>query len=163
MSGTSAGGGCFDPPVASINTAPSTSGQAPFTVTFTDASGGCPGTAWLWYFDDGTATSPDQDPPAHQFLLPDTYTVTLTVWNALGFDSTTQDITVTAIVPPPVLCTVPNFTANGGVQRSAAQGNLESAGFTTVVNPTNGNWKITTQSLVGGSQVACNAGITVGH
>ena len=161
--GAGGGGGCYDPPVAAINTAPATTGQAPYTVTLTDASGGCPGTAWLWSFDDGTATSPDQDPPAHTFTIADTYTVSLTVWNALGFDTVTQDIVVSALVTPPPTCTVPNYTAGGGVQRSLAQGMWNAAGFTTTVNPTTGNWKIKSQSLVGGSVVACDATITVSN
>lgn len=166
MSGTAAGGGCFDPPVAAINSAPSTSGAAPFTVTFTDASGGCPGIAWLWDFGDGTATSPDQDPPAHEFLAVGTYTVTLTVWNNQGFDSATQDITVDAVVVPPPLCTVPNFTSGGGVHYSAAQGIWGSAGFSTTidmtnVNTTSGSGKLKSQSIVGGSQVPCDSTISV--
>jgi PKD repeat protein len=164
MSGTAATGGCVDPPAASINVAPSTTGEAPFTATFTDASGGCPGIAWLWDFGDLSATSPDQDPGAHTFTAIGTYTVSLTVWNAVGWDTDTQDITVTTVVVPPTLCTVPNFTSSGGVHWSAAQGIWGAAGFTTTVDmtavdTTHGSGKLRSQSLVGGSEVPCEGTI----
>ena len=169
MSGTGVGGsGCYDPPVASINAAPATTGQAPFTVTFTDASGGCVEDTdiFSWSFSDDGSTSSDRDAGSHTFTTAGTWTVTLTVWTSNGFSSTTQDITVAAIVTPPPLCTVPNFTSSGGVHYSAAQGIWGAAGFTTTVDMTNvntssGSGKLKSQSIVGGSQVPCSSIISV--
>jgi Flp pilus assembly protein TadG len=160
MSGTAAGGGCFDPPNAAINVSPANTGATPFTVTLTDASGGCPGTAWLWDFGDGTATSSEQDPPAHTYTIAATYTVTLTVWNPNGYDSTTTEIAVADEVVPPALCEVPRFSVDE-TELSAAQGIWNAAGFTTTVQPTNGNFKIRSQSLTGGTPVPCDSTITV--
>lgn len=60
------------------------------TVQFTDLSQNLP-TTWLWDFGDGT-TSADQN-PSHVFA-PGTYTVSLTVTNAAGTNTSTQQITV---------------------------------------------------------------------
>jgi PKD repeat protein len=73
------------------------SGYAPLTVTFTDLSTGNPDN-WYWDFGDGsTSTGPNQE---HSYLLPGTYTVTLTVSNAKGTDAETQEIIVSAPTPP---------------------------------------------------------------
>ena len=161
-SNTSSGGWCGSPPNASINVSPGTTGSMPsFTVTFTDASGGCPATAWSWNFGDGSATSTAQDPPAHAYTAVGTYTVTMRASNSVGYtDALPVTITVLALVTPPPLCWVPSFT---DVQRSAAQGIWAAAGFTTTVQPDNGNWKIKSQSIVGGSQVPCSSPITVSN
>ena len=65
-------------PVAGITASP-TSGTAPLTVTFSDASTGGP-TSWAWDFGDGT-TSNVQFPPAHTYTTADTYTVSLIASN----------------------------------------------------------------------------------
>ncbi len=63
-------------------------------VTFTDASTGA--TSWAWDFDgDGTVDSTDQNPPAHTYTTPGTYTCRLTASNGHGSD--TAEITVTVI------------------------------------------------------------------
>ncbi|MBR1368015.1 hypothetical protein RJ53_00310 [Methanocalculus chunghsingensis] len=51
-------------------------GGAPLTVHFTDLSNGSP-IEWIWNFGDGS-TSTEQN-PAHTYLAPGTYTVSLTV------------------------------------------------------------------------------------
>jgi PGF-pre-PGF domain-containing protein len=71
-------------PVADFS-ADVTSGDAPLVVRFTDASTGN-ATAWAWDFGDG-GTSPDQN-PVHAYLTAGTYTVTQTVTNADGSNST---------------------------------------------------------------------------
>mgnify|MGYP003764676023 CR=1 FL=1 len=88
------------PPVAAFSAAP-TSGIAPLTVQFTDASTGSP-TAWSWNFGDGGTS--DQQHPSHTYNEPGTYTVNLTATNAGGSDTETKTgyITVTAPVLPPV-------------------------------------------------------------
>lgn len=160
ISGTGLGGGCFGPPNASINVAPGKTGAVPFDVSFTDASGGCPPTAWSWNLGDGT-TSTLEDPPGHTYTAVGTYTVTMRASNAYGYsDAPPVTITVVDTVTPPPLCYVPSFT---DVQLSAAQGIWNAAGFTTTLQPTTGNFKIKSQSLVGGSQVPCGSPITVSN
>jgi Cysteine protease len=64
-----------------------TSGKVPFTVFFTDKSSGSP-TSWNWDFGDG-ATSTDKN-PTHQYLEEGSYTVKLTVTNAVGNNTVTK-------------------------------------------------------------------------
>jgi hypothetical protein len=63
---------------------------------------------------------------------------------------------------------VPNFTNNGGVNINSAEGIWAGAGFTTTVqignHPNNpANWKIKSQTIVAGTQVACDSTITVSN
>lgn len=74
------------PPVANFS-ADSTTGTAPFTVTFTDQSTNAP-TSWSWSFGDGT-TAVDQN-PIHVYSVSGTYTVTLTATNGAGSDGETK-------------------------------------------------------------------------
>jgi len=74
------------PPVAAFTASP-TSGYAPLIVQFTDASTGAP-SSWSWDFGDGGSSTLQH--PSHQYLIPETYTVTLTVTNAQGSDSETK-------------------------------------------------------------------------
>ncbi|MDI6876038.1 MAG: PKD domain-containing protein [Methanomicrobiales archaeon] len=79
-----------------------TSGTAPLTVQFTDASTGDGITAWAWDFEnDGTVDSTDQN-PSHVYDTPGTYTVKLTVTNAGGSDDEvkTDFISVSAAPTP---------------------------------------------------------------
>jgi len=76
-------------PVANF-TADVTTGDAPLTVQFTDASTGAE--SWSWDFGDG-ATSTDRN-TTHSYQSAGTYTVTLTVENSAGSDSATATITV---------------------------------------------------------------------
>jgi PKD repeat protein len=87
-------------PVASFTGTP-TSGVAPLTVTFTDASTNSP-TAWVWTFGDGT-TSTAQN-PSHIYSTAGTYTVSLKATNAVGSNTLTRTdyITVTAAPVIPV-------------------------------------------------------------
>jgi len=171
--GGGGGGGCL-PPSAGINSTPGTSGSAPLTVTFRDASGGGAPTDWTWTYKDSTNADvfpPDvhvQDPAPKVFANPGTYTVTLVASNACG--STTSAPTTITVTPnnPPPACTVPNFTSNGGVNIDSAQGIWNGAGFTTTVqignHPNNpANWKIKSQTIVAGTQVACDSTITVSN
>jgi hypothetical protein len=63
----------------------------PFTATFTDTSDASP-TKWLWDFGDGT-TSTEKN-PTHKYKSTGTYNVTLTVWNDLGSDTTSQQYVI---------------------------------------------------------------------
>lgn len=91
---TVTGGPAGSAPVAAF-AASTTSGTAPLTVTFTDASTNAP-TAWSWNFGDG-GTSTTQS-PAHTYTTAGTYTVSLIASNAYGSDTETKTgyITVTA-------------------------------------------------------------------
>ncbi len=72
-------------PVATFSASP-TSGKAPLTVAFTDKSTGSP-TSWYWNFGDGT-TSTKQN-LTHKYSKVGTYTVKLTVKNAVGRNTKT--------------------------------------------------------------------------
>jgi len=62
------------------------------TVAFEDQSTNNP-TSWTWEFGDGQTSR--QQNPTHTYSAPDTYTVTLTVRNAIGEDSVSQLVQVT--------------------------------------------------------------------
>ncbi len=96
-------------PVAAFS-ANTTSGVAPLTVAFTDASTGTGPKTYQWDFtNDGSidATTPDA---IHTYASAGTYTVNLTVTNAVGSDSEvkTNYITVTSSPVAPVAA----FSAN---------------------------------------------------
>jgi PKD repeat protein len=91
-------GACVDDPskdpTADFSASP-TSGCSPLNVQFTDTSNNPYGTlSWDWDFDDGTHSS--QQNPNHDFTIPRTYNVELTVSNACGSDTKLMDIVVTA-------------------------------------------------------------------
>ena len=73
-------------PTANFTAAP-TSGPLPLPVTFTDTSTGGP-TSWSWDFGDG-ATSTERN-PLHTYTTGGSYTVSLTVSNAVGTDTETK-------------------------------------------------------------------------
>jgi PGF-CTERM protein len=89
------------------------SGQAPLTVQFTDTSTGSP-TAWNWSFGDG-GTSTEQD-PEYSYANAGTFTVNLTVSNAVGADSEEKAdfITVTPAQDGAVDLVVVSIEPNGG-------------------------------------------------
>ena len=87
------------PPVAGMTASPTT-GTAPLTVNFTDASTGGP-TSWAWDFGDGTSSTV-QFPPAHVYSAAGTYTASLVASNANGPSApATKTITVNPTGPPP--------------------------------------------------------------
>lgn len=89
------------PPIASFS-ASATSGTAPLTVTFTSTSSGTID-SFAWDLNgDGMADNTSPGPVTFTYDIPGTYTVTLTVSNASGADSTSQVITVEAPLAPPV-------------------------------------------------------------
>jgi PKD repeat protein len=80
------------PPVASFTSNP-TEGPVPLTVSFTDFSTGYP-TSWSWNFGDGSAAT-GKTIASHQYIRPDTYTVTLTVENPYGSNTVSKTIKAT--------------------------------------------------------------------
>ena len=84
-------------PTASFSGTP-TSGTAPLTVSFSDASSGAV-TGWSWNFGDG-ATSTAQN-PSHVFSSAGTYTVSLTVTGPGGSDTQTRNNYITVAEPAP--------------------------------------------------------------
>ncbi|MCK6446758.1 MAG: PKD domain-containing protein [Planctomycetes bacterium] len=82
-------------PVANFTGTP-TSGSAPLTVNFTDASTGSI-SSWAWDFGD-TGTSTVQN-PSHVYSTPGTYSVTLTVTGPGGSDALTRTNYVTVSAP----------------------------------------------------------------
>lgn len=73
------------------------------TVNFVDQSTGNP-TSWLWNFGDNTTSS--QQNPIHTYAAAGNYTVTLTVSNASGSNSTSQIVSLTPATPPQAAFTV---------------------------------------------------------
>jgi PKD repeat protein len=73
-------------PTASFTAVP-TSGYAPLDVQFSDTSTGTPA-SWSWTFGDGMGSTL-QD-PLHTYRAAGTYTVSLTVTNAAGSDTSTR-------------------------------------------------------------------------
>ncbi|MEJ5311525.1 MAG: glycoside hydrolase domain-containing protein [Anaerolineae bacterium] len=79
-------------------TADVTSGDAPLTVHFTDASTNGP-TAWAWDFEnDGTTDSTEQH-PTHTYTAPGVYTVRLRVTNDGGSDDDIKPDYITVRLP----------------------------------------------------------------
>ena len=76
-------------PVADFSASPTT-GTAPLTVTFTDASTGPP-TEWAWYLDGDTVPDSAERNPTFTYTVPGTYTVALTATNAEGSDTVSRD------------------------------------------------------------------------
>jgi PKD repeat protein len=102
-------------PVAAFSGTP-TSGDAPLTVQFTDASTNTP-TSWAWDFDDDGDTDSTDQHPSCTYGEAGTYAVNLSVTNAAGSDDETKTnyITVTA-APIPADLTVTDIwpNENGG-------------------------------------------------
>jgi len=81
----------IEPPTASFIFEPALL-FAGIPIRFSDTSTFNP-TSWLWSFGDGSAGSTEKN-PSHTFLSPGPYTVTLTVANSAGSNSTSSELTV---------------------------------------------------------------------
>src|SRR5215471_18925323 len=91
-------------PVANFSASP-TSGQAPLTVAFSDASTGKI-TTRMWNFGDGTSSTAQS--PTHTYSTIGTYTVRLTAIGPGGNNTVTKTDYITVTGPPPVA----NFSAS---------------------------------------------------
>jgi PKD repeat protein len=91
-------------PVAAFSGTP-TSGIAPLTVTFTDASTNTP-TSWSWNFGDGQTSTVQS--PSHVFSAAGSYTVSLVATNAAGSNTVTKTNYIVVTQPAPVA----SFTGN---------------------------------------------------
>jgi len=126
------------PPVAAFS-ADVVSGTAPLTVNFTDQSTETP-TAWEWDFNnDGTVDSTIQN-PSHIYSAGGTYTVKLTVTNAVGSDSEVSTITVSA---PPLPVAAFSADVTSGSAPLAVQFTDQSTG-----SPTAWAWDFDNDSTV---------------
>jgi PKD repeat protein len=83
-------------PVANFSAKP-TSGKAPLNVSFKDKSTGYP-TKWKWTFGDGTNSTKQN--PIHKYSKAGKYTVSLTVNNAAGSNTTTKANYITVVAKP---------------------------------------------------------------
>ena len=81
------------PPLTADFTASPLLGIVPLVVQFTDQSTGNP-VSWEWNFGDGSPHSSARN-PTHIYLLPGTYTVTLTIRNSAGATSS-KSVTIRA-------------------------------------------------------------------
>ena len=100
------------PPEAAMEVS-ATSGDMPFTVTFTDTSSAGSGeiTQWLWDFGDGTTS--DEANPSHTYTEPGNYTVSLTV-TADSTDTVTRDRWI-EVIDPYVILTLNVMSVYGDV------------------------------------------------
>lgn len=144
-------------------TANRTSGAPSLSVTFTSTS--TPGgTTFAWTFGAGEGTGTGAT-VTHTYNAVGTYDVSLTVTypSPAGPVTTTKTSFINVAIP---LCVVPQFSTNQtGINQAA--GIWTGAGFTgaLTVGPGspngNGNWKIRSQTIVGGTTVPCSSGMQV--
>ena len=142
-----------------FTTSPNPPAGAPgLNVTFADAS--APGgTSYVWNFGagEGSVTNATNASVSHIYNTAGTYSATLTVTYPTGSVTATKSVSI-AIAQ----CTAPSLN---GVKRNSAPGAWSAAGFTgTVVDgpgAPNGNYTITTQTVVAGSLTACTSGVVV--
>ncbi|MDW5549989.1 PKD domain-containing protein, partial [Methanosarcina sp.] len=83
-------------PVANF-TSSATSGKAPINIKFTDTSTGKPA-VWKWSFGDGTSST--QQNPTHKYSKAGTYTVILTVKNAISSNTVTKTDYIKVVTKP---------------------------------------------------------------
>ena len=106
-----------------------TSGMAPLTVNFTDASAGNP-TVWQWDFNDDSGVDDYSQNPSYTFLAPGTYPVTLFVSDGTNSDTETKIDYITVTVSSTLTA---DFSADvtSGVAPLAVQFTDASTGSTT--------------------------------
>ena len=135
-------------PVAGFSATP-TSGTAPLTVNFANASTGSI-TSYAWNFGDGT-TSTLQN-PSHAYAAAGVYTVSLTVTGAGGSNTKTNPnyVTVSAPATPPPPVGAPMLT--GSIVSSSTTVDLTSVGSSDWVQ-----WPGDQRKATGGGQISNRA------
>ena len=139
------------PPVAGMTASPTTTGPAPLTVTFADASTGGP-TSWAWDFGDGSSSTA-QFPPAHLYTAAGTYTASLVASNANGPSApATKTITVNPIGPPPGGNRIKTMTFEGTSLTDPVTGadKISGAPVRETANPIAGAGSVTIPNLSSG-------------
>ena len=132
-------------------TAAPTTGPAPLTVTFADASTGGP-TSWAWDFGDGTSSTA-QFPPAHVYTNAATYTASLVASNANGPSApATKTITVNPVGPPPGGNRIKTMTFEGTSLTDPVTGadKISGAPVRETANPIVGAGSVTIPNLSSG-------------
>jgi PKD repeat protein len=144
-----------DPTTADFTMSPSSTGTAPLTVNFADASSSG-ATAWAWTFGAGQGSGSGKT-TSHTYNTAGTYIVQLTVTFPSGPVAVSKTVSVST-----TLCTVPSLN---GVRRNNAQAAWNAALFTGTVTDgpgaASGNYVIKSQSEVAGDVKPCNIGVVV--
>lgn len=111
------------PPTASFQASP-TAGCAPLTVQFTSTSTGTP-TGYAWTFAGGNPATSNLPNPSVVFASPGNYGVTLTVTNAGGSNTYTQNNFIQVNTTP-----TPGFTSNiNGTTASFTNSSSNASGY----------------------------------
>ncbi len=141
------------------------------TVTFTDLSLGSP-TSWAWTFGDG-GTSTLQN-PVHTYTTNGTYNVCLTATNALGSNTTCQDIVIDSYLSPTAAFSytgdpVVTFTDLSTNSPTSWAWTFGDGGTSTLQNPvhtytTNGTYNVClTATNLAGSNTHCEMVVIEGY
>ena len=154
---TSMGVTVTDPSTVDFTVSPS-SGNAPLPVTFTSTSGpGGTNYAWTFGAGQGSASGASMTSANHTYNAAGTYSVTLTVTFPSGPVQATKTVTVGT-----AQCLVPKLS---GVKWNNAQSAWYAAGFGGLVSrlpgAPNGNFTITSQTLVFNTTQPCTSNVAV--
>ncbi|EKF87111.1 PKD domain-containing protein [Methanobacterium formicicum DSM 3637] len=140
-------------------TANPTKGTVPLTVEFNDQSTGTNPLTYAWDFGDGS-TSAEQN-PTHTYTTPGTYTVKLTVTNAVGSSEKTMTILTsnTDIVAPTPTANLPSGSYNTTITVNlTAKDDLDPN--PKIYYTLNGNDPTTSSTLYNGPLTIANEGKT---
>lgn len=129
-------------PVANFTASPLT-GIAPLTVQFTDHSTNSP-TSWSWNFGDGDTTNSTKQNPVHTYANPGNYTVSLTVANGVGSNTSTRTNYITVNPLPSA-----DFTGTPTAGPAPLQVNFSAISTGT---PTAWSWSFGDGNTTGASQ-----------
>lgn len=150
------GGGGPVAPVADF-TANTTSGFAPLTVNFSDASSNGP-TSWSWNFGDGGSSTSQN--PSHTYTSAGTYTVSLTASNSAGSDGETKTNYITVNDPGSLYATLPfndGFESGSlGPNWTSQEGTEGRIQVTTANGPRSGSYHLTMDDTVNGGSYSQN-------
>jgi len=112
-------------PVTNFRGTP-TSGTAPLTVTFTDASANNP-TGWNWNFGDGSTINATDQHPVHTYASAGIYNVSLNATNSGGSNMTTSTGYITVYASGPTLWNISMNVTSGTYNQNVIMGSAVSA------------------------------------